>query len=353
MKKTNKPIKNQPMVNGDNRLKNICAWVLIICILLATVGGILGTLSFFGVRTASAEEVLPSSQSYDTSPRLLSGVSYSTFSSSPSYRYGFLNLTVRFTFDNNTCSFYLGYNDGSTSTYSQYADSFCNGEKYVDISPCFSRGTNLRVPAANSSSQNYLRASASVSSVGWDLNAGFPITESYVMVVRDDYVDYRLYDKGSVVAHSSSSKNYILTFVFREYNSIKGSLQIYIPFDFVVSDNAPYILNTPVDTRYYNANSNDYYNQGYNNGYLDGSKDKNSYGNNEYHRGYNAGVESANKYSFLGLISAVIDAPVRAFTSLFNFEILGVNLSAFMFGLLTLALIIFIVKLFLGGGGTK
>ena len=51
----------------------------------------------------------------------------------------------------------------------------------------------------------------------------------------------------------------------------------------------------------------------------------------------------------MSLIGSVIDVPVNAFTSLLNFEVLGVNLLAFITGLLTLAVVIFIVKLCIGG----
>lgn len=85
---------------------------------------------------------------------------------------------------------------------------------------------------------------------------------------------------------------------------------------------------------------------GYNNGYQDGLDTGTQSG---YQDGYSAGVESANDYSFIGLLGAVIDAPVTAFTGLLNFEILGFNILAFVTGLITLALIIFIIKLCIGG----
>lgn len=96
------------------------------------------------------------------------------------------------------------------------------------------------------------------------------------------------------------------------------------------------------------------YSSGYSEGYSDGNIDGQSAGytlgynagdTQGYYRGYNAGVDSANDYTFTGLIGAVIDVPVNAFVSLFNFEILGVNLSGFFLGLFTLAVIICIVKM--------
>lgn len=53
-------------------------------------------------------------------------------------------------------------------------------------------------------------------------------------------------------------------------------------------------------------------------------------------------------YSFFGLISAVIDAPIKAIRGLLNFEILGVNMFSFVTSLFSLAVVLMIVKLVLG-----
>lgn len=88
------------------------------------------------------------------------------------------------------------------------------------------------------------------------------------------------------------------------------------------------------------------YSQGYDSGYYDGYDDGKRAG---YRNGYSAGVGESNDYTFLGLISACIDAPLTYFTSLFNFDLLGVNLSAFIASLFTLCVIITVVKLCIGG----
>lgn len=66
-----------------------------------------------------------------------------------------------------------------------------------------------------------------------------------------------------------------------------------------------------------------------------------------YIAGYNAGAEG--NYTFLGLMSAVVDAPVKAVAGIFNIEILGYNMLYFITGLLTIGLVFFIVRK-LGGG---
>lgn len=63
--------------------------------------------------------------------------------------------------------------------------------------------------------------------------------------------------------------------------------------------------------------------------------------------GYNRGIQAANDYSFLGLLGAVVDAPIAAFTGLFNFELLGINLKDFLAGLFTICIIIVVVRLIL------
>ena len=75
---------------------------------------------------------------------------------------------------------------------------------------------------------------------------------------------------------------------------------------------------------------------GYNAGYKEG-----------YETGKIAGAAGANDYSFFSLISAVVDVPVQAFSSLFNFELLGFNLLNFFLGVITVALVIKLLKWFL------
>lgn len=79
---------------------------------------------------------------------------------------------------------------------------------------------------------------------------------------------------------------------------------------------------------------------GYNNGYSVGKTDGTDIG---YSSGYNDGLLAANDYSFLQLFTSVVQAPVDIFKSMFDFEILGFNLSHFLTALLSVGLIIAIV----------
>lgn len=65
--------------------------------------------------------------------------------------------------------------------------------------------------------------------------------------------------------------------------------------------------------------------------------------------GYTRGVNDANQYSFFNLMGAVMDAPVKAFIGLFNFNFLGVNLLNIASGIVTFAVVVRIVRLVLGG----
>lgn len=85
---------------------------------------------------------------------------------------------------------------------------------------------------------------------------------------------------------------------------------------------------------------------GYNQGYSKGLAQGNTEGFNE---GYIEGLNTSNNFTFNSLISSVIDVPVRTFTSLFDFDLLGVNLAGFFYALLTFCAVIVIFKIALGG----
>lgn len=67
-----------------------------------------------------------------------------------------------------------------------------------------------------------------------------------------------------------------------------------------------------------------------------------------YDKGYAAGLADSENNSFLSLITAVVDAPITAFTSLLNFEILGFNVKNVVLSLLTAALVIACIRFFSG-----
>lgn len=82
--------------------------------------------------------------------------------------------------------------------------------------------------------------------------------------------------------------------------------------------------------------------QGYNKGYQEGKVAGETIG-------YQQGVKDQGDYTFMGLIGAVFDAPVQAFKGLLSFEVLGVDMTAFVSSLFALAVIVVIIKIALGG----
>lgn len=122
-----------------------------------------------------------------------------------------------------------------------------------------------------------------------------------------------------------------------------------LPVD--ISPKKYYFVGEFADNEYYQNGYSVGYNTGVDDGYNDGYANGLSVGNSQgYNTGYNAGLADANDYTFLGLIGAVIDAPIKAFYGLFNFEILGTNIASFITAILTLAITIFVIRFALGKG---
>lgn len=91
--------------------------------------------------------------------------------------------------------------------------------------------------------------------------------------------------------------------------------------------------------------------EAYDNGFSAGvnSINKNDIFNQGYSKGFSEGSAAGSNYSFMSLIGAVIDAPISAFTGMFDFTLLGVNLRSFILAMLTLAIVIVLLRISLGG----
>lgn len=104
--------------------------------------------------------------------------------------------------------------------------------------------------------------------------------------------------------------------------------------DFSISGSAASSYFTPYNEAYFNSLDIDEQlleakKQGYDSGYAVGKQE---------------GIEIANSGTFTSLITAVVDAPIKAITGLLDFEILGQNMLSFFGALLSLCLILFILK---------
>ena len=96
-------------------------------------------------------------------------------------------------------------------------------------------------------------------------------------------------------------------------------------------------------------NGYDSYLEGYNQGYEQGKADGYEEGKTQgYNQGYFEGAADAGDYSFLNLLTAVVDAPVTVFVKLLDFEILGWNMTTVVISLLSVALIVTLIAYFSG-----
>lgn len=68
-----------------------------------------------------------------------------------------------------------------------------------------------------------------------------------------------------------------------------------------------------------------------------------------YEQGRRDALSDDNDYTFFGLLGAVIDAPIKSFNGLLDFNILGTNLRSFVLAMLSLSVIIIVIKIALGG----
>lgn len=151
-----------------------------------------------------------------------------------------------------------------------------------------------------------------------------------------------------VGSSSGTHSNYLAL-----YDNYGASLtfEIVIPEDYIYT---AFSYRTYFTANALDVSDSDIFNQGYQQGLADNQQ--NIYDNgfsagkiSGESIGYDKGVLEANNYSFKSLFGAVIDAPIQAFSGLFNFEFLGVNLLDFFLGILTFGVIVFVIKLLLGG----
>lgn len=142
--------------------------------------------------------------------------------------------------------------------------------------------------------------------------------------VRDDLYSSYVLNRDDVVSNNILIDRIALSFG----GGVDG-------FDFSLYTNVEY------DSGFSNG-----YNKGYGEGEMNGIKVGKDLGFSDGKAvGYKEGVAAANDYTFDGLLTAIIDVPVQAFTSLFNFEILGVNLASFFLALLSICIVLAVVKL--------
>ena len=140
----------------------------------------------------------------------------------------------------------------------------------------------------------------------------------------------------------------------REFTT-EDKLVFYFDFndlDFVETD---YFYDITWQLSVFSLDTQKYYEAGRNAGYAEGQDSMAGAIENARQKGF-AEAEAMfnngnNDYSFFGLISAVIDAPIKAIRGLLNFDILGVNMFSFVTSLFSMSVILMIAKLILGTRG--
>lgn len=124
------------------------------------------------------------------------------------------------------------------------------------------------------------------------------------------------------------------------------------------TDGINYISYAPTEQTFTTEELYKQYNEGYNigkeNGYTEGYEKGNAYrqayGKAEYDRGYADGTKSGNEYTFTALMLSIVDVPIQTLYGLLNFEILGYNMLNFVLGLLSLAIVIWVIRKLMGSG---
>lgn len=86
-------------------------------------------------------------------------------------------------------------------------------------------------------------------------------------------------------------------------------------------------------------------------GYETAVKDLQEDINNARTIGYQEGLRTADNSTFFGLLSAVVEAPLNAVMSIFDFDILGYNMKSLYLSLISLALVLFCIKFIVGNIG--
>lgn len=349
---------NVPQKKKEKR--GVAFWVLFVLIILWTVGSVLGTFAFIENRdtqrySASADEVtgtesytLRTNNIFFPSNRIsLDGV---LGRPNPDTYINSLTGTATFTITQNGDIYNISHSiaagtgywlDAYTIPYSTNTLTKLGRTIHFDASTA--RGNETYYFTLTPTTYFYVTMQIGID-VGYDIGTTYSFTYSSWEVER--YDNYEVHNLLTFIDGSNKRLN----FGFVWYTPVSAGhgwasmyrwtdRTYYMATDF--TDNEYFVLGKKEG---YIQGKNEYINSGYDDGYKNGFSEGKT-------AGYNEGVQDANDYSFLGLFTAVVDAPIQALSSLFNFEILGVNLLSFVTAVFTVCIIILIVKLVFNGGG--
>lgn len=372
----------------DGTKKTVAFWVLFVLIILWTVGSIFGTLSFFNVKlnsntyTAKADEVqdvgiydgnnfFVSTSSWNrsgtqnfTSPYLLSVdiklVLEDYWVANPNVTLFAPKLYIRSVMDNRKKPL-VAYEQstsmlGNVSSSGEFSVLNAN---YLDYN-----NTSTPLPSLDTVvSANFWLGYEDYATSGYAGYYGF-VSISYPLDFNCNVTAVRYYSMTEVDDNNNNQYGIIRRYVVNYIDYIDSNGKVFtLGFYSIYNNSSVYTGDVSWEDRiYYLTNAftdNQNYQNGYEYGYQQGKNDYTNSGyqdglKNGYNQGYNQGktdgIASANDYTFLGLFSALIDAPIQALSGLFNFNVMGINMFSLVSGLFTLFVVLIIVRLILGGG---
>lgn len=187
----------------------------------------------------------------------------------------------------------------------------------------------------------------------YDLQFGFTFTYNGYVTTRSVYVDHI---ELSTTSLNILSNDYLPNVLFNTTSSINTTLLsgTFNPDDYTQYEQG---VQDGYNTGYQTGYSDGYYNGnqvGYDSGYSDGYSSGNTIG---YNNGYADGLAygTTSNGTAMTIFSGILQIgmlPVNILLAMFNFEILGINLSAFVSAILTVCLTIIVIRTIKGGGNS-
>lgn len=381
-------IKNAP-VNGAKKKNKFSKEQVIVFVLMIiwTIGSVLGAFSFIENRTKNSIETI-SAGAYDGSTDETLTMSYSTSyynflggASSdtlvldstdltlPLYSASFAmphNLSHTTYFDETESTFVWGSTNEYCTVKTSYPtyDGLTFNNFYMFIESDLYGGTTFRNDTMQVLPYEIFWDSVESTSFtynqhGTQYNASIFFSFYLYDLVNNewDFYTYGATFRNAFVfsrgMFSLSADSFIENATGQRYIMMKGLVIDIVP---IISGSRTTItlnvdLSNAVDMNTYLSYVNIYYNSDYLNGFNAGFDSGETVG---YDKGYNIGYDLGfdngftdgqnSNYTFLSLLTAVVDAPIQAFLDMIDFEILGYNMQGLALGLLSIALILGIIK---------
>lgn len=179
----------------------------------------------------------------------------------------------------------------------------------------------------------------------------------------DDEYNSLILSESDILNNNNFIDSYILA---DKLGDIVSDIKIEsIDFDTINADGIPNLLLSVDYNRGFQSGYNNGYDKGYNNGYDLGVQQENEeYYQEGYHEGsekgfnygysagYNVGLqEGANSNfetnAFKTLLSSIIDYPINSISTMFDFDIFGVNVSHIVLFIVSIAIVSFVIKRFI------